>query len=85
MSTGTMHEPRQQRSHPILRITAWLFGIGASALTGLLIWIAVALVREWSGYVGGESTTALLILGFVGLVTLSAWLVTWVLVRMLRN
>lgn len=85
MSTGTMHQPRKQGSHPILTIVAWLFGIAAAALTALLIWVAVALVREWSGYVGGESTTALIILGFLGFVTLSAWLVTWALVRMRRD
>ncbi len=89
--TGTHQErpdpdqPRRPAGHPVLTIAAWLFGAGAAALTVLVIRVVIAVYQEWSGYVGGESTAALVILGLLGMTTLIAWLVTWAIVRARRG
>lgn len=92
MSTGTTHnhptsndQPRRQSKHPVLTIAVWVFGIGAVAVTALLVAVALAVVNEWSGYVGGESTTALFTLGFLALVTVIAWAITWALIMARRH
>jgi hypothetical protein len=88
MSTPMTPDPQavhEGKRHSVSHVLAWVSGLVASALTVLFAWIAVSVAMEWSGYVGGESTAALVIVGFVGLLALAAWLVTWALARMRRE
>ena len=86
MQTQQMQvEQRATGHHPIAAVLVWVFAAIAVMMTGLLAWVLAALASEWSGYVGGESGAALAITGFVGAVTITAWLLTWLTARVHRQ
>ena len=63
-------------SRPVIATLAWLATAVSVAASGFLVWVVVHVTSEWSGYEGGESSTALAITGFVAFMTLIFWLLT---------
>jgi hypothetical protein len=75
----------QPRQHRLAKVLMWVFGVIATGLTVILGINLVAVAQQWSSYVGGESTAALVILGGLGVVVAAAWLTTWLTWRAIRN
>ncbi len=79
------HEGDHPKEHRLARVFMWLLGVIATGLTVVLGINAVAAIQQWSSYVGGESVAVLLILGFLSVLAIAAWLATWVAWRMSRT
>lgn len=76
---------RRGNRHPVATAFAWAVGVIATGFTGFLIFLAVTVAGEWSGYEGGMGGAALAILGFVAFLTLIAWTITFMLFRISRH
>ena len=72
----TQRVPDQR--HGVAAVLAWILGAASALLTAFFGYLVYVITEEWSGYVGGESQVALVILAFVGAVTLLLWLLAFV-------
>jgi hypothetical protein len=75
MDTDVQHSSKE--GHTVVTVIGWAGVVVATLLTILLVVGTFSMISEWSRYEGGESTTALVITGFVAFVTALTWLLTW--------